>query len=137
MIVVDPWLEMGSYELKDTRNLGLEAREVSACDRDDFHLQRLGKAPVLKVGVLGDALLFADSDDDHDSGILEFFRFWVLVVRLSRLGKVCWSESVAACGCSFLTEYSTFIIALTKYVLFLSVDRFCNCLLYTSPSPRD
>lgn len=41
---------MASYELKNTPILGgHEAREVSSHDRDDFHLQRLGKAPVLKV----------------------------------------------------------------------------------------
>lgn len=41
---------MASYELKNTQILGgHEAREVSSHDRDDFHLQRLGKAPVLKV----------------------------------------------------------------------------------------
>ncbi|KAJ5366633.1 amino acid transporter [Penicillium brevicompactum] len=40
---------MASYELKNTQILGgHEAREVSSHDRDDFHLQRLGKSPVLK-----------------------------------------------------------------------------------------
>lgn len=43
---------MASYELKNTQILGgHEAREVSSHDRDDLHLQRLGKAPVLKVGI--------------------------------------------------------------------------------------
>lgn len=58
---------MASYELKNTHG-GHEAREVSSCDRDDFHLQRLGKAPVLKVGAwLGHSRLTSD-----DSFLAEF-----------------------------------------------------------------
>lgn len=79
---------MASYELKNTPILGgHEAREVSSHDRDDFHLQRLGKAPVLKVEFCYSDLA-TQIANSYRSETLAFSLFWGLAVLSSRLGKV-------------------------------------------------
>jgi hypothetical protein len=43
--------KMASYEMKNRQILSNhEAEELSSHSRDDLHLRRLGKKPVLKVG---------------------------------------------------------------------------------------
>lgn len=95
---------MVAYELKSHNASVVSRGEVrsseSVHERDNAHLQRMGKKPVLKVRphATVDALPFTATDRSPRSGTLEFCRFSALAVLFWGHGRVCLGMTWPLCS---------------------------------------